>query len=248
MLESLLIFIFGLILGSFLNCLLWRMHKGESFVYGRSYCPSCRHDLSFWDLFPLLSFLFLKGKCRYCKSKISYQYPLVELAVGALFLFVYIQTGITIEMFFLWIIMFLFVAIFVYDLRYYIIPDSFILIGIITSFLWIIFSSWDISYLLSAIGASLFFFLIWFFSKGLAMGFGDVKLAFFLGLVLGYPNIITGVFLGFLFGAVIGTIMMLLQKKKLKSEIPFAPFLIAGSFVALFWGYDIMELYLSLMK
>lgn len=248
MLESLLIFIFGLILGSFLNCLLWRMHKGESFVYGRSYCPSCRHDLSFWDLFPLLSFLFLKGKCRYCKSKISYQYPLVELAVGALFLFVYIQTGITIEMFFLWIIMFLFVAIFVYDLRYYIIPDSFILIGIMTSFLWIIFSSWDISYLLSAIGASLFFFLIWFFSKGLAMGFGDVKLAFFLGLVLGYPNIITGVFLGFLFGAVIGTIMMLLQKKKLKSEIPFAPFLIAGSFVALFWGYDIMELYLSLMK
>ncbi len=154
MLESLLIFIFGLILGSFLNCLLWRMYKGEGFVSGSSYCPSCRHDLSFWDLFPLFSFLFLKGKCRYCKSKISYQYPLVELAVGALFLFVYLQTGITIEMFFLWIIMFLFVAIFVYDFKYYIIPDSFILIGIVTSFLWIIFSSWDISYLLSAIGAS----------------------------------------------------------------------------------------------
>ncbi len=248
MFESLLIFIFGLILGSFLNCLLWRMYKGESFVSGRSYCPSCRHDLSFWDLFPLFSFLFLKGKCRYCKSKISYQYPLVELAVAVLFLFVYIQVGITMEMFFLWTIMFLFVAIFVYDLKYYIVPDSFILIGIVTSFLWIIFSSWDISYLLSAIGASLFFFLIWFFSKGLAMGFGDVKLAFFLGLLLGYPNIITGVFLGFLFGAVIGTVMMLLQKKQLKSEIPFAPFLIAGSFIALFWGYDIMELYLSLIK
>ncbi len=80
------------------------------------------------------------------------------------------------------------------------------------------------------------------------MGFGDVKLAFFLGLLLGYPNIITGIFLGFLFGAVIGTVMIFIQKKKLKSEIPFAPFLIAGAFIALFWGYDIMNLYLSLIK
>ena len=248
MIELLFVFIFGLIIGSFLNCVIWRTYKGESFLLGKSYCPSCKHDLGFWDLFPLFSFIFLKGRCRYCGKKISFQYPLVEIITGIVFSFVFLQVGLTAELFFLMVIMALFIAIFIFDLKHYIIPDSFVFSGILVSLIWIIYLGIEINYFISAICASLFFFLIWFFSKGMAMGFGDVKLAFFLGLVLGYPNIIVGIFLGFLFGAIIGLIMVIFQKKKIKSEVPFAPFLLAGSFIAIFWGSNIINWYLSLIK
>jgi leader peptidase (prepilin peptidase)/N-methyltransferase len=248
MIELFFVFIFGLIIGSFLNCVIWRTYKEESFLLGKSYCPNCKHNLSFWDLFPLFSFIFLKGKCRYCGKKISYQYPLVELITGIVFSFVFLQVGLTAELIFLWIIMALFIAIFVFDLKHYIIPDGFVFSGILVSIIWIVYSGGGIDYLISATCSALFFFIIWLFSKGMAMGFGDVKLAFLLGLILGYPNIIVGVFLGFLFGAIIGLIMVIFQKRQIKSEVPFAPFLLAGSFIAIFWGSNIINWYTSLIK
>ena len=229
------IFVLGLIVGSFLNCVILRTYKGESFIVGRSYCPKCKHDLKPWDLIPVLSYLILRGKCRYCGNKISSQYPLVELSTAIIFSFVYLQVGLTSEMIYLLAIMAIFIVIFVYDLKYYIIPDKFVFSGIILSAIWVFLTGDILITFASAIGASLFFFLIWFFSKGLAMGFGDVKLAFLIGLLLGWPNVIVGLFLGFFFGAIIGTISLLINQKNLKSEIPFAPFLLSGTFVALFW-------------
>jgi len=262
MIELIFIFIFGLIIGSFLNCVIWRVYKEESFLFGKSYCPHCRHDLNVLDLIPLLSYLFLKGKCRYCGKRISIQYPLVELAAALLFVFVYFQFGPVTGLFsfnffqviFWWMMASFLIAIFVFDSRYYIIPDEIIYPAIVVSMLWVLYSFsfgvFDkgevIHILLSSLGASLFFFLIWFFSKGIAMGFGDVKLAVLMGLLLGWPNIIVGLFLGFLFGAIIGTVMVLLKKKGLKSEIPFGPFLLIGTFIALFWGEKIIDWYLSL--
>jgi len=262
MIEFIFIFIFGLIIGSFLNCAIWRMHKEESFLFGKSYCPSCRHDLSFWDLFPLFSYLFLKGKCRYCGQKISIQYPLVELGTAILFSLVYFYFGPVNALFsfnffqviFWWITMSFLVVIFVFDLKYYIIPDETICPAIILSIIWILYSfcfgatgKMDLACtIFSALGVSLFFFLIWFFSKGMAMGFGDVKLAILIGLLLGYPKIIPGLFLGFLFGAIIGSVLILLKKKGFKSEIPFGPFLLVGLLVSLFWGESIINWYLSL--
>ncbi|MFZ3054845.1 MAG: prepilin peptidase [Minisyncoccales bacterium] len=263
MLELIFIFIFGLIIGSFLNCAVWRMYKEESFLFGKSYCPSCHHDLGFWDLFPLLSYLFLKGRCRYCGNKISIQYPLVEFITGLLFAFVYYYFGPVNVLFsfnffqviFWWIMMSFLIAIFIFDFKYYIIPDETIYPAIIVSILWILYEfsfgvigRMDIAYIIfSALGSALFFFLIWFFSKGMAMGFGDVKLAILIGLLLGYPKIIPGLFLGFLFGAIIGSVLILLKRRGFRSEIPFGPFLLAGLFVSLFWGERIINWYLSLI-
>jgi len=262
MIEYFFIFIFGLIIGSFLNCAIWRLYKEESFLFGKSYCPSCRHDLGFWDLFPLFSYLFLKGKCRYCGHKISIQYPLVEFVTAVLFCLIYFYFGPVNVLFsfnffqviFWWIMVSFLIVIFVFDLKYYIIPDETIYPAIIFSIIWIIYTfsfgaigGTDLIYtILSALGASLFFFLIWFFSKGMAMGFGDVKLAILIGLLLGYPKVILGLFLGFLFGAIIGSVLILLKKKGFKSEIPFGPFLLVGLLISLFWGENIINWYLSL--
>ncbi len=262
MIELFFIFIFGLIIGSFLNCVVWRLYKEESFLFGKSYCPKCRHSLNVLDLFPVLSYVFLRGKCRYCGEKISIQYPLVELLTALLFVLVYLHfgpiTGLFSFNFFqviYWLVMISFlIIIFVFDLKYYIIPDEVIYPAIVISMSWLLYSfsfgamgKEALLYtILSALGASLFFFLIWFFSKGMAMGFGDVKLAILMGLLLGFPNIIVGLFLGFLFGAIIGSGMVLFKRKGLKSEIPFGPFLLAGLFTALFYGDRIASWYLSL--
>lgn len=262
MIELFFIFIFGLIIGSFLNCVIWRLYKGESFVSGKSYCPHCRHSLGFFDLFPLLSYLFLRGKCRYCGKRISIQYPLIELATGLLFVSAYLNFGPVDVLFsfnffqvvFWWIMFSFLILIFVFDLKHYIIPDEVIYPAIIISMLWLLYSfsfgalgKADLFYtIICALGASLFFFLIWFFSKGMAMGFGDVKLALLIGLVLGFPNIVPGLFLGFLFGAIIGSVLVLSKKRGFKSEIPFGPFLLLGLIVSLFYGDKIISWYLSL--
>ncbi|MFA5730068.1 MAG: prepilin peptidase [Candidatus Paceibacterota bacterium] len=256
MMWLILIFIFGLIIGSFLNCVIWRLYKGESFVSGKSYCPHCRHSLGFWDLFPVLSYIFLRGKCRYCKGTISFQYPLIELITATLFssVFIYLGSIISLGLFFWLTIISFLIVIFVFDLKYFIIPDEVIYPAIFLSIAWLLYSFFTgtisshemILSIFSSLGASLFFFLIWFFSKGTAMGFGDVKLALLIGLLLGFPNTIVALFLGFLLGAIIGSVMILLKKKGLKSEVPFAPFLVAGTIISFFFGSNIVSWYLSL--
>lgn len=146
------------------------------------------------------------------------------------------------------------ILIFVFDFKYYMIPDEVIYPAIIISIFWLLYSfsfgalgKIDLVYtVVSALVAALFFFLIWLFSRGLAMGFGDVKLALLIGLLLGFPAVMPGLFLGFLFGAIIGSVMVLSKKKGFKSEIPFGPFLILGLAVSLFYGDKIINWYLSL--
>jgi len=244
---SIFVFLFGLIIGSFLNCVIYRIEKGESFVKGRSYCPHCKHTLRWLDLVPVFSFLLLRGKCRYCHAKISVQYPLIEILTGIVFLLIFAyQFSTVFQVVFLWYIASVFIIIFVYDLKHYIIPDSVLFPAIgITFFYQLIFhfSIVFLSYLLSGLGAAAFFLAIFLVTKGRGMGFGDVKLAILLGLLLGFPHIIVGLFLAFLFGAIIGVILLLRKKKGLKSEVPFAPFLIAGTFIALVWGTQLIHWY-----
>lgn len=249
------IFLFGLLVGSFLNCVIYRLEKNESFLKGRSYCPKCRHQLSWQDLIPLLSFFKLRGKCRYCKKPISWQYPLVELATAILFLGVF---HISFPNFLLSIYYFLIssflIIIFVFDLNHYIIPDEIIYPAIFVAFIYdIIYSNLIvhslnliISYFYSSIGASLFFLIIFLISRGKWLGFGDVKLAFFMGLFLGFPAILVSLFLAFFIGAIIGIGLISLKKKGLKSEVPFGPFLVTGTLIALFWGEQLVNWYLNL--
>ncbi len=260
----LITFIFGAFIGSFLNCVIYRLENKQSFLKGRSFCPECKHKLYFFDLIPIFSFIFLKGKCRYCGKKISIQYPLVEIITGLLFLlilnfqfgdseFLILNVLTSIRFLYLLIASSLLIIVFIYDLKHYIIPDKVIypLIGItffyqlIYNFQAIDFNFW--SFLLSAFGAASFFFFIWLFSKGKCMGFGDVNLAFFMGLFLGWPNILVALFSAFLIGAIIGIGLIILGKKKLKSQVPFGPFLIIGTFIALFWGQNLINWYLNFL-
>jgi prepilin signal peptidase PulO-like enzyme (type II secretory pathway) len=276
----LIIFIFGLVVGSFLNCIIYRSEINESFLVGRSFCPKCRHKLAWYDLIPVLSFLILKGKCRYCNKKISWQYPLVELTTGTLFVLIMskmlnisggvplaiwnYESGITnydflnlrfiLNSLFLLLNSCFLVIIFVYDLKHYIIPDKIIYPAIIVSGAWYLvagvflnlYTRYEmLNIIYSAAGAAAFFLIIIFISKGKWMGLGDVKLAFLMGLVLGFPEILVALFLAFFFGAIIGLGLILSGRKTLKSEIPFGPFLIAGTFLAMFWGSQMVSRYLN---
>ncbi len=244
------IFIFGLTIGSFLNCVIYRLETGESFLKGRSFCPHCKHTLSWQDLVPIFSFIFLKGRCRHCHQKISWQYPLVELATGLLFflIFFYFSSNFLFSIFYFLISSFL-IIIFVFDLRHYIIPDKIIYPAIIIALIFSLLNSRFILHksllnpLWSAFGAAAFFLFIFLISRGKWMGVGDIKLAFFMGLFLSFPNILVALFSAFFIGAIIGTGLILFDKKTLKSEVPFGPFLVTGTLIALFWGEKIFNWY-----
>ena len=256
-----IIFVFGLIVGSFLNCLIYRLEKGKSFLKGRSFCPFCKHSLSWRDLVPVFSFIFLKGKCRYCHQPISFQYPLVEISTALIFLLIFnfftpldmqLSNGAIfnfLNIFYLWIAASFLIVIFVYDLKHYIIPDKIIYpaigVALIYNFLKFDFLG-SPDFLLSALGAAAFFAAIVLISRGRWMGAGDIKLAFLMGLILGWPNILVALFLAFFLGAIVGVGLIFSGQKTLKSEIPFGPFLIFGTFSALFWGKEIIIWYREL--
>ena len=286
------LFILGLIVGSFLNCLVYRLAPRQIIgggLGGRSFCPFCRHNLSWKDLIPVLSFIFLKGRCRYCQKRISIQYPLVELATAIVFVLVFgfclpaVALAEAGHWDFLYLGYLLFIsscliAIFVFDLKHYLIPDEIIYPAIAVVFLYRLFEIWKLGnwnlpalkgiyspsgigtwYLVlgnlaplfkplaSAILAAAFFYAIYALSKGKAMGFGDVKLAFLMGLFLGFPKIAAALFFAFFAGALAGLGLMILKKKTLKSELPFAPFLVFGTFFALFFGQQVISYYLNFL-
>ncbi len=230
--------------GSFLNCVIYRLEQGKSFLKGRSFCPNCKHQLSWQDLIPIFSFIILRGHCRYCQKKISIQYPLVEFFTGIIFVLIYLLRsdllGRSDLLIFNFVVSCFFIIIFVYDLKHYIIPDKVVFpaIGIA-----LIFNFLNI---LSAVGAAGFFFLIVLISRGKGMGIGDIKLAFLMGLFLGWPNIIVALFLAIFLGAIMGIGLIISGKKTLKSEVPFGPFLTIGVFLALFWGEKIINFYFNL--
>ncbi len=259
----------GLSIGSFLNVVIYRLEKEENYLWGRSYCPHCKRTLNWKDLVPVFSFLILLGRCRHCHKKISWQYPLVEILTGLIFLLIFNHSAELftlalgqnsqnfenfgfqlLNLLFLFYISSVLIVIFVYDLKHYIIPDKVLFPAIVITFLYQLIlnpKSYILNPILSGIGASLFFLLIFLISGGSWIGFGDVKLAVLLGLILGFPNVLVGLFLAFLFGAIIGLLLMIFRKKGLKSEVPFAPFLITGTFLAMLFGKEIIAWYLSFL-
>lgn len=245
-----IVFVLGLIFGSFLNCLIYRLEAGRTFLKGRSFCPSCRHLLSWRDLVPVLNFIILRGKCRYCRKAISLQYPLVEMAAGLLFLLTVFYFSFDFLFCFFYLIFSCFlIVIFVYDLKHYIIPDRVIYPAIVLALSYQAIEGTGSTAgvgqypLLSAVGAAAFFLAVVLVSRGRWMGVGDIKLAFLMGLLLGWPNILVALFLAFFIGAAVGLGLMVSGQKSLKSEIPFGPFLVTGTFLALFWGSQLLGWY-----
>jgi leader peptidase (prepilin peptidase)/N-methyltransferase len=231
--EIIFFFIFGACVGSFLNCVIYRLEVGKSFLKGGSFCPKCKHFLGFWDLIPILSFIFLKGKCRYCKEKISLQYPLVEIFTAFSFVFgFFFFKGIALFCFLIFSC--LLILAFVFDLKRYEIPDSILYSLVFVGFFFLLFNFFSKKISLFEIFLSLlfplFFFLIIFFSKEKLMGWGDFYLLLSFAFFLGWPKIIIAIFLAVISGAVLGMILILLSKKNLKSPLPFAPFLFFAFF------------------
>ena len=260
----LVVFVFGLMFGSFLNVVIFRLHTKDSIVKSRSKCLFCSHQLAWYDLFPVLSFLFLRGKCRYCKKKISWQYPLVEITAGIISAVLFMQifsacdlaTVSILRFIFLLFIFLSLVVIFVFDLKHYIIPDEVVFPAIGVSFLLLLINTLsttglDIDIFLDFLGAAMlvsgfFLFLIWI-TKGEGMGGGDVKLGFLMGMTLGLSKTFLALFIAFVSGAIVGLVMIILRKKKMKSALPFGPFLILGLVISYFWGSEIMAWYLGML-
>ena len=244
------IFLLGLSIGSFLNVLIDRLPRGKNVITGRSVCDYCKKTLRWFELIPLLSFFLQGGRCRRCKKHLSWQYPLIELVTGVGFAGIALQSQALAFPQSLalvgWLLVFgSLLVIFVADFKYQIIPDSMVVLGIIGG-IGILQSQalefpQSLALWLSAMGASTFFFLLFLITRGRGMGLGDVKLAFLMGLLLGFPKIIVASYLAFLTGAMVGVILILVGKKKLKERIAFGPFLVAGTVIALIWGQQLIK-------
>jgi leader peptidase (prepilin peptidase) / N-methyltransferase len=259
------LFAIGLIIGSFLNVLISRTVWGEDWVSGRSRCDHCKKPIAWYDNIPLLSYLMLLGRCRYCRKKIAIQHPAIELMTAFLFIWWYV-IGFTFftlagEPFFIvqpafWLIVgILMLVIFVADWLYQIIPDfaNFLLIGLAIAYrLYLTLSGvmqWQDFWLAIATGMGMMLFLgaLWAFTKGRGMGFGDVKFALGMGVLLGWPRALVALLLAFWLGALVGTVFLVFKVKSLKDKIAFGPFLIIGTAIALIFGNQLWGMYLRLM-
>lgn len=211
---------------------------------GRSFCPTCGKTLKWYELIPLLSYILLRGRCGKCKTHISLQYPIVELWMGLVFASLYSVFGLTIYYLLLTIVFSIYTVILIYDIRHKIIPDLLVYLAIGLSLLVPLFL---IPYSLIdwLTGPILFtaFGLIWLVSRGRALGFGDAKLVLSIGLLLGASQGFSAIALAFWIGTAVTLPIMLFSRKgiTIKSEIPFAPFLIIGAWVSVFFGFDLFH-------
>jgi len=255
-----IIFILGLCFGSFVNMLVYRVainHKLESRKFKvksnkRSFCDYCGKQLSWYENVPVISWLLQKGKTRCCRKKLSVLYPIVEFITGILFLLnfqflisnfqlINFKTVIQILISFFIIVLLVFSAVF--DLKYMILPDfSTIILIASVIVLWCARYFGNLNYIWSAVFSFAFLGFLYLITKKRGMGFGDVKLVFFMGLFLGYPKIIVAFYTAFVVGAVVSLILIVFKKATKKTQIPFGPFLILGTLIAWWWGLQILSL------
>ncbi|WP_035423582.1 prepilin peptidase [Bacillus sp. UNC438CL73TsuS30] len=244
-----LLLIYGLILGSFFNVVGLRVPLKKSVVTPRSACPTCGHQLTPFELIPVISYMFQGGKCRGCKSRISPIYPIFELLTGILFLTAPYLVGWSWELLIALTLISMFMIIIVSDIHYMIIPDKILLwfAGIfLLERIFIPLSPWWDS-LLGMVTGFLLLLIIALVSKG-GMGFGDVKLYALLGFVLGIKLVLLSFFLSTLYGAVIGGLALIFKIVKRRQPIPFGPFIAAGTLTAYFWGTDLINMYFQFLN
>jgi len=255
------VFIFGAIIGSFLNVCIYRLPRSLSVVFPSSGCPSCGGIIRFYDNIPILSYLLLRGRCRKCGSGISWVYPLVEFLNASL----YVLTYYKFFYYSVWVVAvyFIFISALIVitfiDLEHMIIPDQITLpgiplafvvgaailpdpfsrmdsLGIVQSFIGLVFGG-GFFYLIAVSGEAVF--------KKPAMGGGDIKLMALVGGISGWKGVLLTTFTGSLIGSVIGILLILIKGKNWGSRLPFGPYLVAGAVVSLFWGQELLMWYLN---
>lgn len=242
--------IFGLVLGSFLNAYIWRLKSKRSIWRGRSICTHCKHNLSWLDLIPVFSFLFLRAKCRYCGKKISWQYPLVEIFTALIFsLILYIHLTADNSLWFIlrdWFFASVLIIIFVYDHRWGYILDRVSLPAIIIAFCvnMLLGYHWYGLFAAAVIGSG-FFLIQYLLSHGKWIGGGDIRMGALMGFMVGWPNVIVALFLSYLIGAGVAILLLFGRKKKMGSTIAMGTFLAIGTLITLLWGDQILVWYLA---
>ncbi|NCN45156.1 prepilin peptidase [Candidatus Pacearchaeota archaeon] len=264
------VFLFGAAIGSFLNVLVYRSMRGQDWVNERSVCEKCKKKIPWYENIPIFSYLFLRGRCSGCQTKIDKIHPLVETMTGILFLWWYFAGYIFfkissapllyVQPIFWLFISIIFIVIFLVDLKYYVIPNwtiSFLTFGTLVYRFLLLFSGemrwidfgWSLVWTVCFFG---FFFglklIASWLAKKEAFGDGDVLLAIPLGLILGsWQRILVALFFSFVIGAIVGVILIISNKKTIKSNLPFGPFLIISTLISLVWGYKILAEYVKIV-
>ena len=244
----------GLAIGSFLNALEYRVHAGLSIIHNskrsaaRSMCPHCKHKLSSRDLVPVVSYITLAGRCRYCKKPIHWQYPLVELVSAGIWAVSAAYFGISSSMFIVGFFGMVLLFIFIYDYKYQLILDSVVLPMIPLVFALSLFRgfTWQDVLLGMLVGAGVFGFQ-YLVSRGKWIGAGDIRLGALMGAMLGLRVTVLAIFLAYLFGACIAVILLVCKKAGLESRIAFGTFLTTATFFCLFLGQHVVSWYLHLL-
>lgn len=266
LMNLLVILIFGLIVGSFLTAYTYRLPRDISIFKGRSVCPKCKRQIAWYDNFPLISYILLKGKCRKCGKRISTRYPLIELSTSVLFVVTYFvftncaqlsrwfpfQSGVicewqswmgTISLPIFLIMLSALIVIFVIDLENQIIPDYLVFRLFAISFILVLLFIPASIYnrMISAFGTAMIFLMLHLITKGKGMGLGDVKFVIFGGFLLGWPEVFSWLFISFVTGGLIGSLLLITRKVKFGKQIAFGPFLVFGLIIALIFG-DLLQI------
>ena len=255
------VFIIGLIIGSFLNVCISRLPKGESVLYPPSHCTTCGNKLKPIELIPVLSYIMLKAKCKNCNEKISIRYPIIEVLTAIVYAIIFSRFGLSINFFAALFLMTILIVVFFIDLDHQIIPDELVITGLVGSvalILYIVFTSQPVfeeaswlAHLLGALPGSGLLFLVALiglviFKSEEVMGMGDVKIFLPIGIFLGWKLCIFTMLISIVLAGLISIALVIFRLKKRKDTIPFGPFIVAGTFVALIWGNQILHWYIGM--
>ncbi len=240
-------FIFGAVIGSFLNVCIYRIPRRQSLAFPGSHCPCCDAPIRFYDNIPILSWFFLGGRCRNCRSPISFQYPLVEFLNAAAYLYLFLRFGLSARMILYALFLSALLVVTVIDLQHRIIPDLISLPGVgvgLAAGFWISPPGF-FNALIGAVAGWALFYTIAVVSRG-GMGGGDIKLIAMIGAFLGWKKMLLTIMLGAGAGSIVGITLMIFFRKDRKYAVPFGPFLSLGALISLFWGKELIAWYLRL--
>ncbi len=248
--------ILGLVIGSFLSMLTYRLPRRLS-IFGRSFCDKCKKSIPWYENVPVVYYLLSGGRCGACGGRIHWRYPAIELVtvvsfVATGYLWLHLKgVNLNFGVFSLPLFILLttcYIALIVTDLEFKILPDEILLILALFLFLYLFLSPSPMLFQHVLVGFSsfIFFLFLYLVTRGRGMGFGDVKLVFILGGFLGWPGTLVAFFLAFVAGAILGVMLLLMGRAKLGRPIPFGPYLLVGAWIAMFWGQTIVQWYLNL--
>lgn len=248
------LFVYGTVVGSFLNVCIYRLPLGKSIVYPGSGCPTCATKIAWYDNVPIVAWLWLRGRCRSCSQTISPIYPIIELIAGLLTLQVSYRFGLTWESLFLVLLGFAFLVLLAIDFYHYILPDVITLPGIVLGiaaagvpFIGPPIADIETSLVGVVAGGGGLWGFAWIFEKitgKVGMGFGDVKLLAMIGAWLGWQALPFTLFFAGLTGSIVGITWIMLSDRDRSQAIPFGPYLVSGAWIYLFYGADVYEWYL----